>query len=90
MTSPEKEEGTLVKGYSEATTSESTLLLDIALRDGICVDEVLLLLRRWVSPLIWEFPRVLQLAADNDPAWQAWRVHHNELMAYQYYAQPRW
>lgn len=60
-------------------------LLAIALRDGLSVSEVQLLLMRWVAPIAWEMPRVIDLASTNDPAWQAWRVHHDELLRLGYY-----
>lgn len=60
------------------------LLVDIALRDGICVDEVLTLCTRWVYPLTWTLPDAIERAAADDPAWQAWRQHHNELLSMGY------
>lgn len=56
-----------------------TRLLTIALRDGICVDEVQTLLMRWIWPMLTDYETALKLAEENAPAWQAWREHHHEL-----------
>lgn len=61
-------------------------LLAIALRDGLSVSEVVTLLTHWIAPIVWETQRVLDLAYTNDPSWQAWRVHHDELIRLGYYA----
>lgn len=57
------------------------MLIDISLRDGISVDEVLTLTLRWVYPLTWRQPSAIALAFAGGEDWQGWRAHHNELMA---------
>lgn len=60
------------------------VLVRIALRDGISVDEVLTLCTRWIYPLTWKLPEAIRWADSDAAAWQAWRAHHNELMAMGY------
>jgi len=55
-------------------------LLEIAKRDGLCVDEVLTLTLRWVYPLTWRQGDAIRQAFAGGEDWQKWRAHHHELL----------
>lgn len=62
-----------------------TLMVAVALRDGLSISEVDALIQHWCAPAMWEYGSFLTLAFADAPAWQAWRAHHAELLQLGYY-----